>query len=295
MRIDRIVTRAGCGRAEPPLPSDPMQESPASLTAGARPPPVRNYFDSAAAAARYAISRPGGHDALLSLLPRHLAEGLPVERALDVGCGTGNSSVALLPFARTVTGIDPSSFMLAQARRAPGVTYRKGHAEALPFGSAEFDLVTVASAYHWFDQDAFLAEAARVLRPEGWLLLYKAGSTGCMPEAPAFGRWWETVFRQRYPKVARNQDPLDAARAADFGFGEVAHHAGERRVEVELDEHVGNLLTHSSVIRGLAARGESVPEVRGWLRNELARFFPGGSAVITFRDWLHLWRRSAVP
>jgi ubiquinone/menaquinone biosynthesis C-methylase UbiE len=254
-----------------------------------------NYFDSPGAAARYAFHRPAGQDSLLALLPRHLPEKLPVGRALDVGCGTGNSTVALRPFAREVIGLDPSSFMLAQARRMDGVSYRKGHAEALPFGPGEFDLITVATAYHWFDQEAFLAEACRVLRPGGWLLLYKAGSTGSMPDNPRFGSWWQNVFRTRYPKVAQNHDPLDAARASQFGFAEIVHLTGERRREVELDDQVGNLLTHSSVIRRLHRRGETLPEERAWLHSGLAPFFPGGSALVTFRDWLHLWRRSEVP
>lgn len=268
---------------------------PESERETASPRRAPNYFDSPGAAARYAAHRPAGQGSLLALLPRHLTGELPVNRALDVGCGTGNSTVALRPFAREVIGLDPSSFMLAQARRMDGVSYRKGHAEALPFGSGEFDLITVATAYHWFDQDAFLAESCRVLRPGGWLLLYKTGSTGSLPDNARFVLWWQNEFRLRYPKVARNEDPLDADRAAQFGFTEIVHQTGERRVEIELDEHVGNLLTHSSVIRGLARRGETVPEARAWLRSGLAPFFPGGSALVTFRDWLHLWRRSEVP
>ncbi len=269
-------------------PPEPRSAAPAAV----RP---LNYFDAAPAAARYAAGRPRGQSALLALLPRHLAEALPVARALDVGCGTGHSTVALRPFAREVIGLDPSSFMLAQAPRVEGVSYRKGHAEALPFGRSEFDLISVATAYHWFDQEAFLAEAGRVLRPGGWLLLYKTGSTGALPGNVRFTSWWQQVFRARYPKVARNEDPLDTARAAQFGFAEVVHESGERRAEVELDAHVENLLTHSSVIRGLTQRGETVPEARAWLRTGLAPFFPGGGALVTFHDWLHLWRRSPAP
>jgi SAM-dependent methyltransferase len=42
-----------------------------------------------------------------------------------------------------------------------------GRAEALPCGTASLDLVTVAQAWHWFDQDAASSELARVLRPGG--------------------------------------------------------------------------------------------------------------------------------
>ncbi len=250
-----------------------------------------NYFDSPEAAARYAAARPRGHERILTLLRLYLERELPVARALDVGCGAGASTVALLPFARHVTGVEPSSFMLAQAPARAGVVYRKGHAEALPFAAGEFDLLTVASAYHWFDHERFLREAARVLRPGGWLVLYKVGSTGSLVAGPEYDLWWRESFRVRYPRVARNGEPLTAARAAQFGFIERAYEAQVRCQTVTLREQVENLLSHSSVIRGTDQRGESVAVTRAWLTRELERFFPEGRAVIEFEDWLHLVQR----
>ncbi len=250
-----------------------------------------NYFDSEEVALRYAAARPRGHERILTLLRLYMERELPVARALDVGCGTGASTVALMPFARQVTGLDPSSFMLAQAPARPGVTYRKGHAEALPFGAGEFDLLTVASAYHWFDHERFLREAARVLRPGGWLVLYKVGSTGSVLAGPEYEFWWRESFRVRYPRVARNGEPLTAERAAQFGFAERAHEAQTRRVTVTLRDQVENLLSHSSVIRATDHRGEMVAAAREWLTRELAPFFPQGSAQIEFKDWLHLVQR----
>jgi SAM-dependent methyltransferase len=139
---------------------------------------VVNYFTAPAAAQHYATNRPRGHAHVLEVMHRALAGHLPVHHALDVGCGTGHSTIALLPYAESIEGIDSSSEMLVLAPRDPRIVYRKGYAEALPFRDADFDLVTVSSAYHWFDHDRFLREAARVLRPGGWLVLYKAGSTG---------------------------------------------------------------------------------------------------------------------
>ena len=54
-------------------------------------------------------------------------------RALDVGCGTGLSSVALLDLAGEVVGIDAALAMLRHASRAQGVRYVASGAEALPF------------------------------------------------------------------------------------------------------------------------------------------------------------------
>lgn len=50
-------------------------------------------------------------------------------------------------------------------------TCRQGTAEDLPFPDGSVDLLTAASAAHWFDQSRFLAEAGRVLKPRGCMAL----------------------------------------------------------------------------------------------------------------------------
>ena len=50
-------------------------------------------------------------------------------------------------------------------------TCRQGPAEDLPFQDGSVDLLTAASAAHWFDQSRFLAEASRVLKPRGCMAL----------------------------------------------------------------------------------------------------------------------------
>ena len=256
--------------------------------------PVVNYFDSHAAAARYAGCRPQSHGRVLEILRRILGAELPVARALDVGCGTGHSTVALLPMAGVVVGLDASSFMLAQALRAPGVEYRSGYAEALPFGRGEFDLLTVCSAYHWFDQERFLQEAARVLRADGWLVLYKVGSTGKIAQSPEFETWRRDVFRRRYPKTARNDEHLTTEKAADAGFQEVAHERRHHAVRHTLEAYVDNLLTHGSLIRAIDSEREPVSLARDWLRGELAPFFGAGTAEFVHEDWLHVLRRKST-
>src|SRR5688572_24894702 len=117
---------------------------------------------------RYASGRLSAHARVLARLEIWLKEHLPVDRALDVGCGTGQSTLALVPYARSIMGVDSSPAMMAQAPVHPQIDYRRGRAEALPFAASEFDLVTASSAFHWFDHEGFLAEVARTLRPGGW-------------------------------------------------------------------------------------------------------------------------------
>lgn len=254
-------------------------------------PPVVNYFVAPATAQRYATSRPSGHARVLQILPEILAGHLPVARALDVGCGTGHSTRALLPYATQIMGIDSSSEMLAQAERLPRVEYRKGYAEALPCRDASFDLVTVSSAYHWFDHERFLTEAARVLRPGGWLVLYKASSTGRPALHPEFETWKREVFGARYPKVARNDDPLTRDRAVRFGFDERWCEVRPLHQPHTLEDYIENLLTRSSVVRAVDGGGESLAEARAWLRAELSPYFPDGEAEFVHESRIHVLQR----
>jgi len=101
----------------------------------------------------------------------------PVERALDVGTGTGAGVRAIrqrFPTADVVV-VDVSTAMLAEARRLlPEATFVEGDAAELPFADESFDLVAHSNMIPFPD------EVARVLRPGGWTLF--AYSSG--PETP---------------------------------------------------------------------------------------------------------------
>lgn len=252
---------------------------------------VVNHFTNPATARRYATHRLSGHARVLELLPEILSGRFPVDRALDVACGTGHSTQALLPYAETIFGVDSSSEMLAQAPRHPRIQYRKGYAESLPCRSEDFDLVTVSSAYHWFDHDLFLSEAARVLRTGGWLVLYKAGSMGRPANQPEFDHWRKEVLRARYPKVSRNNEPLTAEQALRFGFSEHHQEIVSHQQQHTLAEYVENLLTHSSVARVVDGGKEPLIEARAWLRTQLAPFFPHGETDFTHDARIHVLRR----
>nr|XP_006643557.1 PREDICTED: putative methyltransferase DDB_G0268948 [Lepisosteus oculatus] len=94
--------------------------------------------------------------------------------AVDLGCGTGQNTRLLAPHFQEVVGLDVSESQLAEARAVPGfsnITYRAGSAEEMPFPDSSVDLITAASAAHWFDAERFLKEAHRVLKPQGCMAL----------------------------------------------------------------------------------------------------------------------------
>jgi len=114
-----------------------------------------------------------GHDfalrALAGLLPRESVVG-------DLGCGTGATLAALAPFVSRVVGVDGSEEMLAAARQRvadeTNVDLHAGALEALPLESGSLDAATMMLVLHHLPSPAeALAEAARVLKPGGRLLI----------------------------------------------------------------------------------------------------------------------------
>jgi ubiquinone/menaquinone biosynthesis C-methylase UbiE len=102
--------------------------------------------------------------------------------AWDVGTGNGQAAVELARFFGKVIGTDPSEKQLREAAANPGVEYRCAPAElgGLPEGAV--DLITVAQAFHWFDQRKFFAEVKRVAKPGAALAVWCYEITSVNPE-----------------------------------------------------------------------------------------------------------------
>ncbi|WP_007023191.1 class I SAM-dependent methyltransferase [Saccharomonospora iraqiensis] len=126
-----------------------------------------------------------------------LAGVAPGESVVDVGCGTGNLTFAVLaatPQAR-VTGLDPDGDALRRAahkahRRRVGLTLVQGYADRIPADDAALDHVISSLALHHADDDGragFARDALRALRPGGTVTVadFDSGPTqGATTAAP---------------------------------------------------------------------------------------------------------------
>jgi len=98
------------------------------------------------------------------------------EDVLDIGCGTGAALRLVESRAGKLVGVDPFARMIDHAKAATAsgskIEYFAAAGEALPFSDDNFDVVTLINVvHHLANADKGLAEAARVLRPSGRLVI----------------------------------------------------------------------------------------------------------------------------
>ncbi|HET7036869.1 MAG TPA: methyltransferase domain-containing protein [Thermomicrobiaceae bacterium] len=240
-----------------------------------------SYFNGSGVATSYAASRPYFHPLVIERLPARLGVSrLPL--ALDVACGTGQSTSALLALAARVVGTDFSSDMLAAAGPSPRIDLVAANAEELPFAPGAFPLLTVALAFHWFDRARFLREAQRVLAPGGWLVIYNNAFFGQMRGNPAFEEWLTGTYLARYPSPPRDRQPFTDTDAAEFGFDFVERETYQNVVEFSREELVRYLMTQSNIIAAVNAGHERYGAVEEWLTQQLQPLFQSERATFVF-------------
>lgn len=127
-------------------------------------------------AADYARHRAGFPPALFDRLARDFGIGLPGQRCLDLGAGTGTVARQLALRGATVTAVDIAAAQLDQAKlldhdAGVSIDYLVASAEGTGLPSATFDVVTAGQCWHWFDPVRATAEARRVLVPGGRLVV----------------------------------------------------------------------------------------------------------------------------
>lgn len=153
---------------------DDRPEAYIPLPAGHRHPgsPAATVFDLVAAT--YDTARPGYPAAAIARIGAECGLG-PSSRVLEVGCGTGQATRALAASGCALRCLEPGHNLAALARRNlaawPLVEVVETTFEAAGEPAEGYDAVVSATAFHWIDPRRSYAEATRVLRPEGHLVL----------------------------------------------------------------------------------------------------------------------------
>jgi SAM-dependent methyltransferase len=199
----------------------------------------------------YAKFRPGYPAALFDWLAAH-APGRDL--VWDVGCGSGQAAVPLAARFKQVVASDLSAAQIAQTTPHPQVEYRVAPCDASGLPDRCCDLVTVAQAIHWFDFDAFFAEATRVLKPGGLIAAWTYQLLRGEPEinaviekfyAEVLTPWWPPQRRWVELGYAGMPFPFAVLPAPNFDI----------RLSWTLDDLVKYVGTWSAVQHCLAETG----------------------------------------
>jgi SAM-dependent methyltransferase len=263
---------------------EPAWSSPVPGTAAGRA--VSNPFDSDPVARRYAHARPYYHHWAIRLAAGQL--GICHARlAVDVACGTGLSTRAVLQLADHVVAIDASAAMLRAAQPHSRARYLVAAAERIPLRDAAADLATVGAAFHWFDQQRAFTELARVLRSGGGLAVYTDFFHGELSGQPAFATWLKEAYLPRYPAPPRHAY-FDPAAAPPAGFGDASHAEDDVRIPLTCTQLADYLLSQSNAATAIETGAISEDTLRNQILDETAAFFPRqgpADALFGIRVW----------
>lgn len=191
-------------------------------------------------AADYARVRPDYPEAALDW-------ALPADarQVLDLGAGTGKLTAQLVARGLEVTAVEPGDRMRAQLEAlVPRARAVAGTSEAIPVPDASQDAVTVAQAFHWFDQARSLPEIARVLRPGRPLVV--------LWNRLAPRTAWTRELLRVLPEGYSQSEGLAPFEHPDFGPVEVR--AFEHSYALAAEALPELVATHSVVIRMPEAR-----------------------------------------
>ncbi len=131
-------------------------------------------FDAVAGC--YQLGRHPLPEDLWILIQNYIGEK-EIDVAIDIGCGTGESTVGAAKFANSAIGVDSSKKMVEIARkRHINATFLLDDGEHSAIQNESSDLVTFGSSLHWMNASSAVSESTRILKRGGicaiWWVLF---------------------------------------------------------------------------------------------------------------------------
>jgi ubiquinone/menaquinone biosynthesis C-methylase UbiE len=149
----------------------------------------------------------------------------PADRLLDVGCGSGAAVRAAAATAERAVGVDLSAAMIERARSlAAGIVsaeFLVADSEALPFDDGSFTAVLCTASFHHYPHpERALAEMARVLTPDGRLVL--SDGTADLRVARV-ADWFLRRFDRSHVRLYRTEELVAMLAGARLVVADVRH------------------------------------------------------------------------
>lgn len=204
---------------------------------------------------------------ILVELAQSVLNGHPPTTVVDLGCGTGLSTLIWAGVAQKVIGIEPNPHMRQVAEElisthdlSNAVSLLEGSGEATGLADSSVDLVACSQSLHWMELERTHPEIVRILHPEGALLAFGYDMLPTIrPEIEmaynAVLSTTNTLIRERalWPQLTtwsfRHQLPI--IRAAQW-YQYVKEAFFHQAIEGTAEWLVGLVLNYGSVARALA-------------------------------------------
>ncbi|MBZ5488366.1 class I SAM-dependent methyltransferase [Halomonas aquamarina] len=223
------------------------------------------YFANTGVGKRYDQYRPKAHQALFQIMKRHLP-AKHFGRAVDVACGTGDSTVPLLDIAQEVVGIDSSNEMLIIAQQR-GLSVSKADYTELP-QQGRFDLISTCMAFHWFDGVRAVAAYKAASHPGAIWIIYNFAFAG-HSTSHCFNSWFRDEYLKCYPSPPRARYE-DMTLAEDPALSLLASEKGCLPITFTLDALIGYLTTQSNIEEAVR-KGQTLDSIAVELRDQLSQ------------------------
>lgn len=200
--------------------------------------------------------------------------------AWDCATGSGQAAQALADHFDHVIATDASANQIAQCRPLPRIEFKVASAELAPFTDASVDLITVAQALHWFDQDKFFQEAWRVLKTRGVLAVWNYKMLSVNPQIDAIVQhYYQDIVGPYWPPERRLIEMGYASLPEPFTEVEVPAFA--MTSQWILDDLLGYLGTWSASVYYQKAQGH---EPLALIQEELTQTWGTPEKIMTI-NW----------
>lgn len=167
--------------------------------------------------------------------------------AWDCATGTGQVAEKLVALFDHIEATDLSENQLKNAISHPKIHYSRQIAEKTHFPDHYFDCIAVGQAIHWFDFEKFYAEARRVLKPDGLLIVLGYGNIRAENEEIQKIIWklYSETLDGYWDSERRFID--ENYRTIPFPFEEIPHPEFRIRNKWNREQLLGYLNTWSAV------------------------------------------------
>lgn len=193
------------------------------------------------------------------------------ELAWDCATGNGQAASALATYFRRVEATDISEAQLKNAVQKENVHYSLAPAEKTAFPDNSFDLITVATAYHWLNREAFHDEATRVGKPGCVVAVWAYNIVRCEENAVSklIDWFYYDIIYTYWDKERRLVE--QSYQNVEFDFSPLPSNDFFIRREWKKEDLLGYVSSWSSVQNYEQQKGESPLPL---LQSELEKVWP---------------------